>query len=130
VTWKFLLADEVILQHDMELEEGDGGSPGLRDRGLLESALGRPEKLAEYGDPDVVELAACYLEAVSRAHAFVDCNKRTAWLAMNLFLELNGWQLLDPPTDLWTLVEAVATGEAQRVVVQAWLRRLIVRRDE
>ena len=79
----------VLAVHDEQLGE-HGGASGIRDEGLLESALARPLNLAGYGEPDVVELAATYAIAIARNHPFVDGNKRTAYVAMVLFLSLNG----------------------------------------
>jgi death-on-curing protein len=86
----------VLAVHDEQLGE-HGGASGIRDEGLLESALARPLNLAGYGEPDVVELAATYAIAIARNHPFIDGNKRTAYVAMVLFLSLNG--LVFRPTD-------------------------------
>ena len=72
------------------------GSAGLRDHGLLESALARTLNLASYGKPDYADLAACYGIGIAKNHPFVDGNKRTAFVAVELFLTLNGWQLNAP----------------------------------
>jgi len=79
----------VLAVHDEQLGE-HGGASGIRDEGLLESALARPLNLAGYGEPDVVELAATYAIAIARNHPFVDGKQRTAYVAMVLFLSLNG----------------------------------------
>ncbi len=80
----------VLAVHDEQLSE-HGGAAGVRDEGLLESALARPLNLAGYGEPGVVELAATYAIAIARNHPFIDGNKRTAYVAMVLFLSLNGF---------------------------------------
>lgn len=80
---------DVLAIHDEQLAE-HGGSAGLRDAGLLESALARPLNRAGYGDPDIAELAAPYAIGVVRNHPFVDGNKRTGYVMLETFLELNG----------------------------------------
>ena len=84
------LSRELVLAiHDEQLAE-HGGAAGLRDEGLLESALARPLNLAGYTEPDVAELAALYALALARNHPFIDGNKRTAYVALETFLALNG----------------------------------------
>ncbi len=84
------LSRELVLAiHDEQLAE-HGGAAGLRDEGLLESALARPLNLAGYAEPDVAELAALYALALARNHPFIDGNKRTAYVALETFLALNG----------------------------------------
>jgi death-on-curing protein len=83
------LSREIVLAiHDEQLAE-HGGATGLRDAGLLESALARPLNHASYAEPDIAELAALYALGV-RNHPFVDGNKRTGYVALETFLELNG----------------------------------------
>lgn len=82
----------VELIHEGVIEIG-GGSYGLRDAALLESALARPQNLHAYGDTDVFQLAASYAEGIARNHAFVDGNKRTAFFVASDFLEQNGYEL-------------------------------------
>ena len=79
----------VLAIHDEQLAE-HGGATGLRDAGLLESALARPLNHASYADPEVAELAALYALGIVRNHPFVDGNKRTGYVARETFLELNG----------------------------------------
>lgn len=78
--------------HDIVIEIG-GGSPGLRDAALLESALGRPKNQYAYGETDIFQLAAGYAEGISRNHPFIDGNKRTAFQVAYQFLKDNGYQL-------------------------------------
>ena len=78
-TWKWVAPDVVGAIHDRQLAE-HGGGVGLRDAGLLSSALARPENLAAYGDPDAFDLAAAYAFGIAKNHPFVDGNKRTAWV--------------------------------------------------
>lgn len=83
---------EVEALHRGVIEVG-GGSHGLRDAALLESALARPQNLHAYGEQDTFQLAASYAEAIARNHAFVDGNKRTALVAAINFLDMNGHSL-------------------------------------
>jgi death-on-curing protein len=89
--WIWLDATDVLAYHAEQIAE-HGGSAGLRDRNLLESALARPQNLAAYDDPTVFELAASYAAGLAKNHPFVDGNKRTAFVACVTFIELNGWQ--------------------------------------
>ena len=83
MTWQWIDAAVVLAVHDQQLVE-HGGSAGVRDMGLLESALARPEQLAAYGDPDIFDLAATYAHGIARNHPFVDGNKRTAYVVCML----------------------------------------------
>ena len=83
----------VLTLHEEHLAE-HGGPVGLRDRGLLQSALARPCHLLAYEDPDTAALAAAYAFGIARNHPFVDGNKRTAFTVMALFLALNGYELI------------------------------------
>lgn len=88
-----------------------GGAPGVRDIGMLESALARPLQKAAYGEPDVFELAAAYLFGIAKNHPFVDGNKRTALAAADTFLVDNGWSIEADPDDLTQFVLLVAAGK-------------------
>lgn len=100
-----------------------GGSDGLRDEGLLESALARAENLAAYGEPDLYALAAAYAFGVVRNHPFIDGNKRTAFLTAALFLELNGSSLAASEAEATATMLAFASGEVGEDAFAAWLRR-------
>jgi len=89
---KWVTRQQVEFIHDAVIEMG-GGSHGLRDAALLESALARPQNQHAYGETDTFQLAASYAEAISRNHAFVDGNKRTAFYVAVDFLEQNEFQL-------------------------------------
>lgn len=119
--WVWLNAQVLRAVHEEQLAEHGGGS-GVRDEGLFESALGRPLNLAAYGDPDVAALAAAYGFGLARNHPFVDGNKRTAFVAVELFLALNGWVLCadDAPCVLVTL--ALAAGDLSEDEFAHWLR--------
>ena len=90
--WKWLNRKVLLLLHDESLAE-HGGASGLRDEELLNSALARPLNPALYEQPDVASLAASYGVGLAKNHAFVDGNKRAAFLAIGLFLMVNGFRL-------------------------------------
>ncbi len=99
-----------------------GGLAGLRDEGLLESALARPLNLAAYGLPDIAELAAAYGVGLAKNHPFVDGNKRAAFLAVGLFLALNGYRLTANQVSATQAMLAVAAGEMDEPAFASWLR--------
>jgi death on curing protein len=119
--WVWLQRDVVIAIHEAQLAEHGGGT-GLRDAGLLDSALARPENLAAYGSPDVADLAAAYGYGISRNHAFIDGNKRTGYVAAELFLELNGYSLAADDAACVMTMLAVAAGDITEVEFAAWIR--------
>ena len=119
--WRWIDRAVLIAIHDMQLAEHGGGA-GLRDGNLLESALAKPENLAAYGEPDVAALAAAYGYGISRNHAFIDGNKRTALVAAELFLQLNGWRLEVDDADCVLTMLAVATGDITEEAFASWLR--------
>lgn len=94
----------------------------MRDLGLLQSALARPENLAAYGDPDPAALAAAYAFGIARNHPFADGNKRTAAVTALLFLALNGCEFTITEPELVVMVLALAAGELTEDEVAAWLR--------
>jgi death-on-curing protein len=109
--------------HDRQLAE-HGGSAGVRDEGLLESALARPQQLYAYGNrpPDLADLAAALACGLARNHPFVDGNKRTAAVACETFLELNGAALEAEDLELYPLYLALAEGKLGEKEFAAWLR--------
>ena len=87
------ISEELVTRlHERVIDIG-GGAQGIRDAGLLNSALARPQNLHAYGEEDCFQLAACYAEGIARNHPFVDGNKRTAFQTADLFLALNGCDL-------------------------------------
>lgn len=112
---------------DRQLAE-HGGGEGVRDRGMLESALARPINKWTDGEGDPAALAAAYSFAVARNHPFVDGNKRTAWVLARLFLELNGVRLEFEPADAVSIMLALAAGEVSEEEMAGWLRERIVAR--
>lgn len=112
----------LLLLHDQSIAD-HGGSSGLRDEGLLDSALARPENLLAYGEPDIPALADCYAFRLAKNHPFVDGNKRTAFLAIGLFLHLNGLSLeVDQPDAIATIL-GLASGEIDEEQLADWIRR-------
>lgn len=109
--------------HDRQLAE-HGGSSGLRDDGLLESALARPQQLHAYGDPlpDLADLAASLAFGLARNHPLVDGNKRTAAVVCEVFLNLNGATLLAEDFDLFPVFLDLAEGKLPVEDFAAWLR--------
>ncbi len=99
-----------------------GGARGLREAGLLESALARPRNLYSYGETDHAALAAAYAFGLVRNHPFIDGSKRAAFLACAVFLEINGWRLIAGEADAATQVLALADGAVDEAAFAAWLR--------
>ena len=103
-----------------------GGQLGLRDLGLLESALARAQHVWTYEpSTDLPALAAEYGFGLAKNHAFVDGNKRIAFVAMNVFLILNGWEIDAPEPEVVATILRVAEGEMDRTALAAWLRVVI-----
>lgn len=123
--WHWIDRGTLLLLHDESLAE-HGGASGVRDAGLLDSALARPENLVAYGsDADVAALAAAYAYGLARNHAFVDGNKRAAFLATGLFLALNGYRLVATQADAALTVLSLAAGDIDEAAFAAWLRQHI-----
>jgi death-on-curing protein len=117
----------LLLLHGESLAE-HGGLPGMRDEGLLDSALARPLNLVAYGMPDIADLAASYGVGLAKNHPFVDGNKRAAFLAVGLFLALNGFRLATTQLEATQAMLAVAAGELDEAAFAAWLRQHSVKR--
>ena len=125
VRYAFLSVDDVLEIHADQLAEFGGGS-GVRDRGLLESAVAQPQATfgGELMHADEIEIAAAYLFHLVSNHPFIDGNKRTGLLAALVFLDLNGRTLLDHSEELYELTMAVAAGELTKAQVTARIRAL------
>lgn len=121
-TWRWLDADVLRAIHHEQLAE-HGGATGVRDEGLFESAVMRPQNLAAYERPDVFELAAAYAIGLAKNHPFVDGNKRTAYVTMELFLWLNGLELLATDADCVITMLGVAAGDIKEAELAGWLRQ-------
>lgn len=109
--------------HDRQLAE-HGGGPGVRDEGMLESALARPHQRYAYGDPppDLVDLAASLAFGLARNHPFVDGNKRTAHVCYRVFLALNDAELLAIDEEKYLAMLQLAEGSLEETAFAAWLR--------
>jgi death-on-curing protein len=118
--WTWLDPDVLLAIHDEQLRE-HGGASGLRDRGLFESALARPQNLAAYGDPDAAALAAAYGFGLAKNHAFIDGNKRTGFVALELFLNLNGLELIADDGQCVLIMLSVASGAMSEVDLADWI---------
>ena len=119
--WVWLDPKVLLAVHEEQLAE-HGGAPGTRDLGLFESALARPRNLALYGQPDIADLAAAYGCGIARNHPFIDGNKRTAFVAVELFLLLNEQELVADDADCVLTMLAVAAGSLDEAAFAAWLR--------
>jgi death-on-curing protein len=119
--WRWIDKRLLILLHDESLAM-HGGASGLRDEGLLDSALARPLNLAAYGAPDLAALAASYASGLAQNHPFVDGNKRAAFLSVGLFLGLNGQRLTASQAEATVAVFGLASGDIDEPTFAAWLR--------
>ena len=127
MTWRWISQRALVLLHDESLAQ-HGGSSGLRDEGLLESALSRAQNIAAYGTPDIAELAAAYAYGIANNHPFVDGNKRAAFLAAGVFLRLNGMRLVASQAEATVAMFTLAAGELDEAAFAEWLRRHVAPR--
>lgn len=119
--WVWIEESVVLAVHEAQLAE-HGGPTGIRDAGLLASALARPRNQAAYGQPDAADLAAAYGFGIARNHPFVDGNKRTAFVCTELFLMLNGRQLTADNPGCVTTMLALSAGDLPEADFAAWVR--------
>jgi death-on-curing protein len=124
--WRWIQREALVRLHAMCLVQF-GGLAGLRDAGLLESALARPEQLANYASPDVADIAAAYAFGLAKNHPFVDGNKRTAFLALGLSLRLNGYRLTASQPDATQTILLLAAGELSEQALATWIRGQMAR---
>jgi death-on-curing protein len=119
---QFLSVDDVLALHEDTIAH-DGGSPGIRDPGLLESAVLMPQQQfgGEYLHPGLAEQAAAYLFHIAQNHPFVDGNKRVGTLAALVFLSINGASRLPPPEELEAMVLEVAASKASKRDLTEWM---------
>jgi death on curing protein len=122
--WRWVAKDVVFALHDAQLAE-HGGMSGTRDEGLIESALSRPRHRAVYGKPDIADLAASYAYGLLRNHAFIDGNKRTAFLVALVFLMDNGQALTAPHNEALAIMLDAAAGKVTEEILAAWFRRYL-----
>lgn len=122
--WRWIKESSVLAIHEEQIAE-HGGLAGIRDMPLLLSALGRPQNLATYGNPDIADLAATYASGIARNHAFLDGNKRTAWVVAEIFLLKNGYELIADDREGVTTMLAVADGTMSEPELALWFRTYI-----
>ncbi len=118
---EWVLRDTVLSLHE-ELVAEFGGSSGIRDEGLLASALARPANLLAYGKPSVFDLAASYAFGLVKNHAFIDGNKRIGFTTAAVFLEINGYRLLASEADAVVQTLALAAGAINEADYSVWLK--------
>ena len=119
--WIWIATDVALAAHAEQLAE-HGGGEGVRDAGMLDSAMARPRNLAIYEEPDVAALAAAYAFGIARNHPFVDGNKRTAAVVSETFLALNGYALQATDAELVVAFLALAAGELSEEALADWFR--------
>ena len=119
--WNWILKEVVLAIHDQQIAE-HGGAAGIRDLGLIESALARPKNLVNYSTPDVFDLEGAYGYGIARNHGFIDGNKRTAYVVTLLFLHLHGMELTAPAHERLLVFEKMGIGEFTPDEFAAWLR--------
>jgi len=118
-TW--LRKDVLFAVHERLLAE-HGGSSGIRDEGLLESALGRPQNLLAYGKPTIFDLASAYACGIIKNHPFVDGNKRTGFMSAYLFLGRNGYEFNAEESDVVIKTLSLAAGKMNENDYATWLK--------
>lgn len=118
---KWLGVESVLVMHEEQIAE-HGGGVGVRDLGLLDSALARPRNAWSYGQSDLVALGALYAAGVMRNHPFVDGNKRTGFLAAYAFLYVNGVEIIADEAEVVVQCLSLAAGEIDDAEFAAWLR--------
>jgi death-on-curing protein len=129
MSWRWIDKQALVLLHGESVDE-HGGAAGIRDAGLLESALARPLNVAAYGTPDVSDLAASYCIGLAKNHPFVDGNKRAAFLAVGMFLYLNGYRLQATQAEATLTILSVADGSLTEPEFAKWLRAHISARTK
>jgi len=118
--WRWIGFEVVQAIHERQIDE-HGGADGIRDLGVIESALARPINLSSYADPDAADLAAACAFGLAKNHGFVDGNKRTGWVAARLFLADNDCRIDFKPDAIQTM-EAVAAGSMGEADLAVWFR--------
>lgn len=122
MTWQWIDLETVLAVHDMQIHD-HGGATGVRDLGLVESALARPRNLYQYGSPGVVELAAEYGFGIAKNHGFVDGNKRTAYVVTRLFLRLHGADFTASPVERVLAFEKLGKGGFTIETFTQWMKK-------
>ena len=122
--WVWIANEVLYAVHGEQLAE-HGGLAGLRDANAFESAIARAQQLAYYRTPDVAAMAAAYGFGIARNHPFSDGNKRTAFVAVELFLALNGYELVATDADCILTMLGVAAGDTDDTAFAQWIREHI-----
>lgn len=120
LTTRWLTFEIILAAHDRSLRD-HGGATGVREIGMLESALGRPQNLSAYGEPSVFDLAASYAFGLVKNHPFVDGNKRTAFYGAYVFLGLNGLTLDADEAEVAAIIIDLAAGDVSEADFARWL---------
>ena len=121
VVWIWIPLEVGLAIHEDQLAQY-GGATGVRDKGLLESALARPQNLASYGEPDAAAIAAAYAYGIVRNQPFVDVNKRTAFALVEVFLVRNGWRLEVDDLGCIEAMLSLAEGKIDEQTFVNWMR--------
>lgn len=117
------VSEQVVLAIHEQLVAEHGGLPGIRDQGLLQSALAKPQNISHYNEQaDVAQLAASYGYGLANNHPFLDSNKRTAFVVMALFMALNGYRLYASDAECVLTMVGVASGAISEEHLAIWLR--------
>lgn len=117
----WVLREVVLILHEQSLAQF-GGAPGVRDEGLLDSALGKPQNFFAYGKPSLFDLAASYAFGLVKNHPFIDGNKRVGFVVAVLFLELNGYKFQATEVDAALRTLSLAAGEMKEAAYSEWLK--------
>jgi death-on-curing protein len=118
----WILKDFVLSLHEELLSE-HGGAPGIRDEGLLDSALARPQNIHSYGNTDLFTLAAAYITGIVRNHPFIDGNKRTAFMTGYVFLSRNGKELIADEVETTQIMLALASTKVSEEDFALWIKK-------
>ena len=125
IAWKWVAETAILAAHAEQLAE-HGGLAGVRDIGLLRSALARPMNLEGYGTPDAADLAAAYAFGMAGNHPFIDGNKRAALVAAEGFLFMNGFEVEATDAQMVELIYSLAAGDVSESAVAEWLRQRLI----
>jgi death-on-curing protein len=127
--WTWIPRDAVLAIHDQQISE-HGGIPGARDLAVIEFALARPRNLMAYGKPDAAALAAAYAFGLCRNRGFFDGNKRTAYVAAETFLDLNGYAMEASDEEVVNTMLAIASGAMSEAQAAKWFRSFAAKSKE
>jgi len=119
--YSWIELETVLVIHDLQIQE-HGGARGIRDLGLIESAINRPKNLIEYSSPDIPELTASYAFGLIKNHGFLDGNKRTAYVVSRLFLRLHSWDFVVSPEERVIVFENLGKGDITLGRFTSWFK--------